>query len=867
MLTALKWIGIVLGALVLAAALFLAFFDWNLLKGPIESLASNALGRPVEIEGDIDVDPSLTPRVTAHDIRVGNPDWADSPHLATLDRLEFGIRLPALLKGEVVLPELHLSKPNIVLERNAQGRANWDFQPDQSKDESQGLPPIPRIGDLSVEGGRLSYRDPNSEVHLNLPSTQGEVTGKDIEVHAEGKLDGRPLNLNLTAGGLSGLRGKDTAYPVDARLRLGEATATAQGAIERPAEGRGFDIDIEAQGPDLADLDPLAVGVSLARSPPFRLSGHLAGDVESPRLENPRLELGDNVLTGRIGLDRKGERPKLRADLSAPRLDVGELAGLARTGPNGAGEDFRQVPLDILSTEQAEATPYSGRFTGSADLAVQGNTPIEMAESARGKVVIDSGEFAYRTSDRRLDLDLGNAEVDLGPRNVALTAQGRLEGSPLSVNLDAGGLARLRDGERPYPLKGRIELGKTTATVEGTLAQPLAAAGPDLSVSVRGPSLGDLDPLIAGMDIPKTPPYQLSGQLTGHGERWALGNFRLGLGDSTVWGRVALDMGGRRPYVDADLNSPRLELGELRDIFGTGGKDEASGKGLFPDQAYDFKKLRTLDADPSLRSRNINAPELRLQELQAEARLDRGKLVVRPFKVGGGGEISGSLNVDARGRKTYTSLDADLKLLRLSPYAPETPFTDELTGTVAGMVHLYMVGDSPDKMAASANGTVTAIIEDGTISHLLLELIGLDVAQSLGVAITGDNRVPIRCMAADLAISDGVVRTQPVVFDTTDTKIVVDGRIDLGRETLDLRVIPRPKDVSLLSARSPILVQGPMADPTIRPDLSGLAVRGVVSAALGTLLSPLAAILPWIGPGTGENSPCRALITAGAVGD
>jgi hypothetical protein len=58
-----------------------------------------------------------------------------------------------------------------------------------------------------------------------------------------------------------------------------------------------------------------------------------------------------------------------------------------------------------------------------------------------------------------------------------------------------------------------------------------------------------------------------------------------------------------------------------------------------------------------------------------------------------------------------------------------------------------------------------------------------------------------------------------------------------------------------------------MTDPTIRPDLSGLAIRDVASAALGALLSQLATILPWIGPGTGEDSPCRTLVAAGAVGD
>jgi hypothetical protein len=65
-----------------------------------------------------------------------------------------------------------------------------------------------------------------------------------------------------------------------------------------------------------------------------------------------------------------------------------------------------------------------------------------------------------------------------------------------------------------------------------------------------------------------------------------------------------------------------------------------------------------------------------------------------------------------------------------------------------------------------------------------------------------------------------------------------------------------------LSARSPLNVTGTFKDPSFTPDVKALAARGGAAVLLGTLLTPLAALIPLIEWGPGKDSDCSGLIAA-----
>src|SRR5689334_85295 len=106
---------------VVVIALLVWWFDWNMLKPLIEHRVEARTGREFHIDGDLDVDLSMAPKVTMHGLRLGNVAGGSEPEMASTDRAEFRLRLLPLLTGDVELPYLTVDKPRLLFERDAKG--------------------------------------------------------------------------------------------------------------------------------------------------------------------------------------------------------------------------------------------------------------------------------------------------------------------------------------------------------------------------------------------------------------------------------------------------------------------------------------------------------------------------------------------------------------------------------------------------------------------------------------------------------------------------------------------------------------------------------------------------------------------------
>ncbi len=102
------------------------------------------------------------------------------------------------------------------------------------------------------------------------------------------------------------------------------------------------------------------------------------------------------------------------------------------------------------------------------------------------------------------------------------------------------------------------------------------------------------------------------------------------------------------------------------------------------------------------------------------------------------------------------------------------------------------------------------------------------------------------------------MRTDSFVIDTADTNITVKG-IDLNNEEVALRILPAPKNSTLLSLRSPIDIGGNLKHPNITIKKGPLATRGIIATGLAAL-APLAAVVAFVDPRMEKDSDCTALI-------
>jgi uncharacterized protein involved in outer membrane biogenesis len=185
-----------------------------------------------------------------------------------------------------------------------------------------------------------------------------------------------------------------------------------------------------------------------------------------------------------------------------------------------------------------------------------------------------------------------------------------------------------------------------------------------------------------------------------------------------------------------------------------------------------------------------------------------------------------------------------------------------LTGVLGASVDVRGHGLSTASILGTLDGQAKVRLSGGTLSHLATEGIGLDIAEALGVALRGDRPLPLRCATLDLAFTGGRVHIRRGVMDSSDTTITVGGNVDLRDETLELALRAHPKDLSLMSLRSPITVTGSFEHP--RPGVEGgaLAARLLGSAALAAVVAPVAALLPLID--LGERPAVDPCVSGGA---
>ena len=76
---------------------------------------------------------------------------------------------------------------------------------------------------------------------------------------------------------------------------------------------------------------------------------------------------------------------------------------------------------------------------------------------------------------------------------------------------------------------------------------------------------------------------------------------------------------------------------------------------------------------------------------------------------------------------------------------------------------------------------------------MLTELVGLDVVETIQKAIARGKTYQLRCLVADFKVYNGRMETQMLLIDTTDTKVIGGGFIDLQANVIALKLSRRPK--------------------------------------------------------------------------
>jgi hypothetical protein len=452
----------------------LATLDWNALRGPIGRYISVRTGRPISIEGDLDVTLwSRSPGFTAQGVRIGNPAWAGQGDLVRIDRLTVHLRAWSLLRGQVILTRLIMVAPKFDLRRDTDGRRNWDISNGANSSAPFRMPPVRQF---AVDRGRLSLRDARRRLTLNTTLEARETLGgadRGLRISGAGTLNGRPFAVRVTGGPLLNLE-PEKPYPFTAALRAGATEIRGRGALARPFDLGRAEASLTASGPDLAELYDLT-GAPFPNTPPYRLSGRLSRDRALWSLAGIGGRIGDSDMSGALSIDTAGERPFLRADLRSRSLDFDDLAaifgGPPSTWPGETASDaqramgarmaaqrrllpdaplnlrrIRSIDADVTYSAAAIRAPHLPLRAGAAHVSLksglltadrlrldlpQGSIAGRARLDARGDTPVSSIDLVL--SKARLEQLLPVGKGGIAPLTGALAGRVKLTGSGFSV--------------------------------------------------------------------------------------------------------------------------------------------------------------------------------------------------------------------------------------------------------------------------------------------------------------------------------------------------------------------------------------------------------------------------------------------------
>ncbi|MGM0428520.1 MAG: AsmA family protein [Thermodesulfobacteriota bacterium] len=352
---ALKWTGIVLGALIalgIAALLIIPLFmDAETYTPQIEKMVAESTGCPFRMGGDLSL--SLFPRTTIalSDLHLGSSPGFGGEDFVSVKSFELRAELLPLLSGEVVIKRVILDSPRMVVTRGKDGRWNWgclDKGPERPEKEAEppeetGPASLPiqslAVDEFLIRDGVVLFMDKTTGMKKEIRDfrlTLEDVSlDKPIRVGLSALLDGQPVSVTGTVGPVGQEPGKG---PMDIDLHvaaLEEMDIKVKGSLRDAASHPFVDLDL-----GVSLFSPKKVMASLGQSFPLTpadpkaldsvaLKLKIQGSPNALSISDGVMEMDDSKIT--FGLTAKEfKKPDLSFDLHVDTINLDRYLPPAR---------------------------------------------------------------------------------------------------------------------------------------------------------------------------------------------------------------------------------------------------------------------------------------------------------------------------------------------------------------------------------------------------------------------------------------------------------------------------------------------------------------------------------------------------------
>ena len=392
-----RWQALLLGILALIIILVL-IFDWNWFRGPLERFISKRTEREFRIS-HLDVDLGWNPTIKLKDVYFANAPWSKiGEPMARIGSLEFSISLRDLWDHKVLVPRAALSQADLVFERAADKRKNWELKPPEKSAE----PGLFRISSISVDQGHVRYLDHGDPLTVDViastfspaaaskaPDAKAKAvnTSYTTKYTFKGAYHGAAFSGDALTGDVLSFQESNIPFPIRGRLNVGTTThILLEGTIADVVNISSVDMQLQIEGQTMASLYPFLM-LPLPASPPYAFRGHLVQSGNRYSIDDLSGKIGSTDINGSGVYVRKEPRPLLSAKLNSKLLNIADLGPI--------------IGLETKSTNPSKGTleargkkPAAGKPT-QADTATRAQAQAKERQTA-GDKLLPTGTLAAK---------------------------------------------------------------------------------------------------------------------------------------------------------------------------------------------------------------------------------------------------------------------------------------------------------------------------------------------------------------------------------------------------------------------------------------------------------------------------------------
>ena len=246
------------------------------VRHELASWLTTQLGRSVRIDGDMRVRLGRSVAVSASDVHLANVAWGSRADMLTAAQVVVVIDAVSLLARSptLIVNQIRVDGLDLLLERNADGDDNWQFDMPPSEPGSPWLANLPFVVEkVALPGAHVVFIGPRLDRPLDLlfdEITQQHGTGDMLGISATGHANGTVLHINGEIGPFANLiAAKSFSTSIDGSL--GELSLSIKARVDSLANPVDSEADIELNGPDAAYVAS-TLGVRNLGSGPFNLA-------------------------------------------------------------------------------------------------------------------------------------------------------------------------------------------------------------------------------------------------------------------------------------------------------------------------------------------------------------------------------------------------------------------------------------------------------------------------------------------------------------------------------------------------------------------------------------------------------------------